>query len=966
MRRVSTAFALALSVALLVSSLPAQQASTAVPNLIRYSGILKDTQERASVPTTTVGVTFAIYNQQDGGAAVWQETQNVSIEANGQYSAVLGSTTAAGLPGDLFSQQEQRWLGVQVQGQAEQPRVLLVSVPYAFKAHEAETLGGKSVSDFVLANSSNSATNGASQASSSTSTANNLSGTTGGGIRKGAASDGPTNFSGSTTDQIVGVTQSGTGWAVNASAGTNGIAGTATAASGTALGVEGVAASTSGYGVFGNATSATGSSIGVKGNSSSASGTGVRGTATASSGSTTGVSAYVASTTGIAGVFNNAAGGKILSGQNNGVEQFSVDGLGNVNTAGGSYKIGGNKVVSINHNSLFLGVGAGITTVGTADTFCGYQAGTSNTIGSYNTFSGYRSGYSNTIGSDNTFSGLEVGFTNVSGSYNSLYGDNAGYSNNTGSYNTFIGHKAGYSNTSGQKNTFSGLLAGFSNTTGSDNLFDGENAGYRNTTGSDDVYLANQGPTSGSESNTIRIGTQGTGEAQQNAAYVAGIYGSTTSSGVAVLIDSTGKLGTGGGAGIVTSFNGRTGAVLPAANDYSLSQLSGRLVSSQLSGTYGEALNLNNHSNEFAGNGAELLGVLPAAGSPNYIQNGTAPQLGTNFNISGNGTLGGALSATFVNAATNYNISGSTVLSIASGGLYLGIGAGTNTTGIENTFSGNNAGNSNTTGAANAFFGDSAGFSNVGGSYNAFYGHKTGYSNTAGQNNTFAGLFAGYSNTTGSDNVFYGQSAGYGNTTGSNDVYIANPGASSGTESNTIRIGWQGSGAGQQNAAYIAGIFGSTSSSGVPVFVNSDGLLGTLTSSMRFKEQINDMGDSTSALMKLRPVTFFYKPEYDKGERTLQYGLLAEEVARVYPELVAYDKDGQPYTVRYQYLASMLLNEVQKQYRQAQEAATVIQAQQKEIESLKGQLQMQNADLQERMSRLEKLVGNQAQTIALK
>ncbi|MFZ0793323.1 MAG: tail fiber domain-containing protein, partial [Candidatus Korobacteraceae bacterium] len=565
-----------------------------------------------------------------------------------------------------------------------------------------------------------------------------------------------------------------------------------------------------------------------------------------------------------------------------------------------------------------------------------------------------------------TFSGLEVGFTNVSGSYNSLYGDNAGYSNNTGSYNTFIGHKAGYSNTSGQKNTFSGLLAGFSNTTGSDNLFDGENAGYRNTTGSDDVYLANQGPTSGSESNTIRIGTQGTGEAQQNAAYVAGIYGSTTSSGVAVLIDSTGKLGTGGGAGIVTSFNGRTGAVLPAANDYSLSQLSGRLVSSQLSGTYGEALNLNNHSNEFAGNGAGLLGVLPAAGSPNYIQNGTAPQLGTNFNISGNGTLGGALSATFVNAATNYNISGSTVLSIASGGLYLGIGAGTNTTGIENTFSGNNAGNSNTTGAANAFFGDSAGFSNVGGSYNAFYGHKTGYSNTAGQNNTFAGLFAGYSNTTGSDNVFYGQSAGYGNTTGSNDVYIANPGASSGTESNTIRIGWQGSGAGQQNAAYIAGIFGSTSSSGVPVFVNSDGLLGTLTSSMRFKEQINDMGDSTSALMKLRPVTFFYKPEYDKGERTLQYGLLAEEVARVYPELVAYDKDGQPYTVRYQYLASMLLNEVQKQYRQAQEAATVIQAQQKEIESLKGQLQMQNADLQERMSRLEKLVGNQAQTIALK
>jgi hypothetical protein len=921
MRRVSTTFVLALSTVLLASILSAQQTSTtAVPNLVRYSGTLKDAQDRMSAPATTVGVTFAIYNQQDGGAAMWQETQNVSIDTNGQYSVVLGSTTTTGLPGDLFSQQEQRWLGVQVQGQAEQPRVMLVSVPYAFKAHEAETLGGKSVSDFVLANGTNSATNATTtQASSSTSTANNLPGVTGG-ARKGAASDGPTNFSGSTTDQIVGVTQSGTGWAVNASAGTNGIAGTATAASGTALGVEGVAASTSGYGVYGNATSATGSSIGVKGNSSSASGTGVRGTATSSSGSTTGLSGYVASAGGIAGVFNNAASGKVLSGQANGVEVFSVDGIGNVNSVGGTYRIGGNSVVSVNHSSIFLGVGAGVHTTGNANAFCGYQAGASNTTGADNTFSGYQSGFSNTVGVANTFSGLEVGFTNVSGSYNSLYGDNAGYSTTTGSYNTFIGHKAGYTNTAGQRNTFSGLLAGFSNTTGSDNLFDGENAGYRNTTGSDDVYIANQGPTSGTESNTIRIGTQGTGQAQQNAAYIAGIYGSTTNSGSLVFIDSTGMLGTGGGSGLVTSFNGRTGAVLPVATDY---------------GT-------------------------------DYIQNGTTQQASANFNISGNGTLGGALTATIVNAASSYSISGSTVLSIANSGLFLGIGAGTSATGIDNTFFGNNAGNSTTTGTANIFAGDSAGFSNVGGSNNAFYGHKAGYSNTTGQSNTFAGLFAGYSNTTGSDNIFYGQNAGYANTTGSNDVYLGNSGPTSGTESNTIRIGTPGTGAGQQNAAYIAGIFGSTSSSGVPVFINSDGLLGTLTSSMRFKEQINNMGDSTSALMKLRPVTFFYKPEYDKGERTLQYGLLAEEVAQVYPELVAYDKDGQPYTVRYQYLASMLLNEVQKQYRRAQESASVIQAQQKEIESLKGQLQMQNADLQERMSRLEKLVGNQAQTVALK
>src|SRR5271157_6035322 len=113
------------------------------------------------------------------------------------------------------------------------------------------------------------------------------------------------------------------------------------------------------------------------------------------------------------------------------------------------------------------------------------------------------------------------------------------------------------------------------------------------------------------------------------------------------------------------------------------------------------------------------------------------------------------------------------------------------------------------------------------------------------------------------------------------------------------------------------------------------------------------MGDSSNALMKLRPVTFLYKPEYDKGERTLQYGLIAEEVAQVYPELVAYDNDGQPYTVRYQYIATMLLNEVQKQYHRAEAQAKVIEVQQDQIQSL----QKQNQEFQERLLRLEKLVG---------
>jgi hypothetical protein len=329
MRRFNIPASLAICSILLVLSSLAQQTSTiTVPNLIRYGGTLKDAQGTA-LASSTVGVTFAIYNQQDGGAPMWMETQNVTTDAGGNYSALLGRSTATGLPADLFSQQEQRWLGVQVQGQTEQARVLMVSVPYAFKAHEAETFGGKTPSDFMLANNGTSAANSGAAAVSSTTNVPPANG-----VRKGAASDGPTNFSGSTTDQIVGVMQSGTGDGIVASAPTLGIKGTATAPSGTAYGVQGVATGTSGVGLIGTASSTTGFTYGLRGTSSSTSGTGVRGVATATTGSTIGLSGYVDSSAGTAGVFNNAAGGKIVSLQNNGAEKFAVDGSGNVTTSG--------------------------------------------------------------------------------------------------------------------------------------------------------------------------------------------------------------------------------------------------------------------------------------------------------------------------------------------------------------------------------------------------------------------------------------------------------------------------------------------------------------------------------------------------------------------------------------------------------------------------------------------------------
>src|SRR5271167_3857683 len=140
---------------LLAGGLPAQQAPTAgspqgqaVPHLVKFSGTVKDA---GGTPRTGVtGIAFALYKDQAGGAALWLETQNVSLDAQGRYTVLLGANSAEGMPVELFTANEPRWLGVQPEGQAEQ-RVLLVSVPYALKAADAETLGGMPASSFVLA-----------------------------------------------------------------------------------------------------------------------------------------------------------------------------------------------------------------------------------------------------------------------------------------------------------------------------------------------------------------------------------------------------------------------------------------------------------------------------------------------------------------------------------------------------------------------------------------------------------------------------------------------------------------------------------------------------------------------------------------------------------------------------------------------------------------------------------------------
>src|SRR5262249_44020630 len=147
-------------------------------------------------------------------------------------------------------------------------------------------------------------------------------------------------------------------------------------------------------------------------------------------------------------------------------------------------------------------------------------------------------------------------------------------------------------------------------------------------------------------------------------------------------------------------------------------------------------------------------------------------------------------------------------------------------------------------------------------------------------------------NTTGSNNIALGVGAGQNRTTGSNNIDIGNKGV--GGESNTIRIGSTT----KQANTFIAGISGATVPTGVPVFIDTTGHLGTTTSSARFKEAIKPMDNASEAILALKPVTFRYKKEID-AERTPQFGLVAEDVAKVNPDLVARDKEGKPYTVRY-------------------------------------------------------------------
>jgi len=233
-----------------------------------------------------------------------------------------------------------------------------------------------------------------------------------------------------------------------------------------------------------------------------------------------------------------------------------------------------------------------------------------------------------------------------------------------------------------------------------------------------------------------------------------------------------------------------------------------------------------------------------------------------------------------------------------------------NTTGFANTANGLGSLQANMTGTNNTATGTEALLENTIGTHNTADGDFALVNNSSGNNNTACGASALANNLNGNGNIALGYQAGAALSTGSNNIDVGNKGVTG--ESNTIRIGT----AGTQTATFIAGIQ-MTPISGVAVGITSDGQLGTRASSKRFKEAIKPMDKASEAILALQPVTFRYKEELDP-EGTPQFGLIAEEVTKVNPDLVIGDGKGKPYSVRYEAINAMLLNEFLKEHRKVE------------------------------------------------
>jgi Chaperone of endosialidase len=390
-----------------------------------------------------------------------------------------------------------------------------------------------------------------------------------------------------------------------------------------------------------------------------------------------------------------------------------------------------------------------------------------------------------------------------------------------------------------------------------------------------------------------------------------------------------------------------------------------------------------------------FLGLLPQVQAVSPAPDGCYPGFTTaegcnalNFLTTGAGNTGLGWYSLYVNTTNSFNTgvgAGTLVLNTSDSNTAVGAAALLlNTSGTENVAVGtdalvfNDSGGYNTavgtfalfnsTASRNTAIGRKALFNNTTGDENTavgtsgFGGGPALFNNTTGRFNTAVGGAALSSNTDGNDNTAIGSGALDGNVhgsentavglnalvtaTGSNNVALGSNAGNQAVGSDNVYIGYnmQGS-AGESNTCYIKSIFGQTSSLGSPVFIDANSKLGTLTSSKRFKEEIKPMDKASDALFALSPVTFRYKKAIDPAGKS-QFGLVAEEVEKVNPDLIVRDKEGKPYSVRYDQVNAMLLNEFLKAHRKMEE-------QQKQIDTLTARLKEQDSKIQKVSDQLE-------------
>ena len=420
-------------------------------------------------------------------------------------------------------------------------------------------------------------------------------------------------------------------------------------------------------------------------------------------------------------------------------------------------------------------------------------------------------------------------------------------------------------------------------------------------------------------------------------------------------VSTTGNFNTGVGGGTLTLNNGDSNTAVGAA-----------ALLLNTTGTENTAVGTNALVFNDSGSDNSAFGVFALFNSTTGNFNTATGSQALFANTAGTGNTANGVFALNVNTDGSFNTAvGAFALSNNTGSENTGVGVNalSSSTAGGNTAVGGFTLDQNTTGFQNTAVGHGALTSNVEGSFNTALGQSALAVNT-GDGNTAIGNVALFNNT-GANNTALGNVAGSNLTTGDNNVDVGyNVGGVAG-ESNTIRIGNS-----DITATYVTGISGATASGGAAVFVNASGKLGTSTSSARFKEDIKPMGKASEVILALKPVSFRYKKEIDP-QGIPEFGLIAEEVEKVNPDLIIRDREGKPQTVRYEQINAMLLNEFLKEHQTVQklkcalvkqEAAIAQQAedfqsklaeQQKEIETVVARLKEHDLKIQRVNDQLE-------------